>query len=172
MRLAVTGDEAAFAELFRRYEPRVVGYCRRMLRSGTDAEDAAAETFLAIFRRRETYQHPRPFRPWLFAIARNACLARLSRKRPEPEAKAAPPKDPSKAASKREEIDLALEAVERLRPEFREAIRLHYFAGLSTPEISEVLGAPVGTVRSRLARGLCHLRRELGGERKRGRAAR
>ena len=33
MRLAVTGDEAAFAELFRRYEPRVVGYCRRMLRS-------------------------------------------------------------------------------------------------------------------------------------------
>ena len=167
MRRAVTGDDAAFEELFGSYESRVVAFCRRMLLSDPEAEDAAAETFLAIFRRRETYQYPRPFRAWLFAIARHACLARLPARRSpraEPDAAPAGEPDPSKAASEREEIDSVLKAVERLQPEFGEIIRLYYFAGLSTPEIADALDTPAGTVRSRLSRGLCHLRRKLSKE--------
>lgn len=166
MRRAVSGDEAAFEALFERYQARLVGYCVRMVSNRAEAEEVAAEAFLAIFRRRETYQYPRPFRPWLFAIARNAAIARLKEREKPPvevEPSALGTVDPAAEASKLEEINRLMQALAGVKAEFRETLELYYFGGLSTPEIAEVLDVPQGTVRSRLCRGIASLKDALPG---------
>lgn len=68
------GDDAAFAELYRRYHPRVAAYIRRMVRDHGRSEDVAQDTFLNALRRMRATEGPIAFRPWIFEIARNASI--------------------------------------------------------------------------------------------------
>lgn len=103
------------------------------------------------------------FKPGLFAIARNCCLARhaADAARVPPAEAAHVSGDPATEAAREEELERVRSALERLKPEFSEAVRLYYFAGLSTPEIAALLDIEEGTARSRLARGLAYLRQAL-----------
>lgn len=83
---ARAGDEAAFAEVVRRYERELRVHCYRMLGSFHESEDLVQETFLRAWRRRETFEGRSTFRAWLYRIATNACLDHLDRnpRRPRP----------------------------------------------------------------------------------------
>src|ERR671925_394433 len=79
---ARAGDEAAFSELVESYRRQLQVHCYRMLGSLEDSEDLVQETFLRAWRSRRSFRGQSSFRAWLYAIATNACLDALQRRRP------------------------------------------------------------------------------------------
>lgn len=121
------------------------------------ADDAAQDAFIRAGAALHRFDRRRPVEPWLVRIAVNRAIDLVRARRREaadelPEALAFDPPLPD------EELRAALQ---RLGPEHRAVIALHYWFDYTTPEIGEVLGVPVGTVNSRLARALRDLRLDL-----------
>ena len=121
------------------------------------ANDAAQDAFIRAGGALHRFDRRRPIEPWLVRIAVNRAIDLVRARRREaadelPEALAFDPPLPD------EELRAALQ---RLGPERRAVIALHYWFDYTTPEIAEVLGVPVGTVNSRLARALRDLRLDL-----------
>jgi RNA polymerase sigma factor (sigma-70 family) len=163
-RFVAARDEAAFAALFWRHAPMVLGLCRRVLRHEQDAEDAFQATFLALARKAGSIGKGAALAGWLYKVAfRIALRARADaalrgeREAPRPDLSAAPV--PERVAP---ELPPALdEEVSRLPAPFRDAFVLHYLQGLSTEQVARALGCPKGTVLSRLSRARARLREQL-----------
>lgn len=165
MKQGNTGDLALLVE---RHHSALIGYLFRM--TGGDrrlAEDLVQETFVRVIRSVERYHYPRPFKPWLYAIATN--LTRDHFKSADVRRAAAPVDDDLSAAASQMphpeqgliEDDAAREVVAALEglPEHqREVVILRYYQELSLAEIAAVLDIPLGTVKSRLSIGLNRLR--------------
>ncbi|HEX2619856.1 MAG TPA: RNA polymerase sigma factor, partial [Phototrophicaceae bacterium] len=164
------GDKQKLTELVARHHSPLVGYLYRM--TGGDrtlAEDLAQETFLRVLRGIQQYQHPRPFKPWLYALATN--LARDHYKRAETRRTLPMAESLSQRLEAEEQPEDALLADDETRqvmaalatlPDFqREIVVLRYYQGLSHAEIAETLNIPTGTVKSRLSNGLNRLRELL-----------
>lgn len=145
---------------------------RYLLRDTTDAEDAVQECFLRALRHFDSYRGP-AMKPWLLAILRNVCKAEFARRALQPmppgrdedePAADDPPLWQEQQASPETELlrrhdDEAIRRLVALLPEpFREAIVLRDINDLSYRDIADVLGVPVGTVMSRLARARALLR--------------
>jgi RNA polymerase sigma-70 factor, ECF subfamily len=145
---------------------------RYLLRDSADAEDAAQECYLRALRHFDTYRGP-AMKPWLFAILRNICRGEFSRRSGAPlnmgdEAEenedAAPLWQEAQASPETEVLrqwdgETIRRLVADLPDPFREAIVLREINDLSYREIADVIGAPVGTVMSRLARARSMLRK-------------
>jgi RNA polymerase sigma factor (sigma-70 family) len=160
-----------FAVLFRRHAPEIQRYViRRLGRDGAD--DVVAETFLAAFRQRNSYDTARTdARPWLYGIATHLIgryrraeirqylvLARTGRD-PVTEPFTDQVDDAVSACGARRQLAAALA---RLPAAHRDALLLIAWGDLSYPEAAAALGVPVGTVRSRVHRARARLRRSLG----------
>ncbi len=159
------GDHAALTPLVERYHNPVMGFIYRL--TGGDrllAEDLIQETFLRALRSIDGYHYPRPFRPWLYAIALN--LARDHYRQAEVRYVETMEEDFEPAGGERPEEHLqASEEARRIRSAIftlregqREAILLRYYQNLSLAETAEVLSVPVGTVKSRICLGLRRLK--------------
>jgi RNA polymerase sigma-70 factor (ECF subfamily) len=154
----LAGDIEAFSALMQAHEDRVFAICLRMLRDREAALDATQETFITVFRKADRFAGKAAFSTWLYRVAVNTCYdatRRQRRRRLEPLPDAADPADPAAgdafvAAELRP--DLA-DALDRLPPEFRAAVVLSDVEGLALQTVSDVLGVPVGTVKSRVFRG-------------------
>jgi RNA polymerase sigma-70 factor (ECF subfamily) len=142
---------------------------RWLTRNDHDAEDVVQEAYLRAHRFFDSF-HGTDGKAWLLAIVRNTAYTWLERNRPADktiefqEARhgiSSPEKDPQDALLDRESQDLLRRAVEELPSEFRDAIVLREFEGLSYKEIAQIVGAPIGTVMSRLARGRERLQQSL-----------
>jgi RNA polymerase sigma factor (sigma-70 family) len=145
------GDEAAFEVLYDRHSAAILGFCRHMLRSATDAEDAVQQTFIAahddIQRHGERELH---VRAWLYTIARNRCLSMLRARREHPAA------DHLELASdnlehdvqQREDLRALLGDVAKLPDDQREALVLAEVGALSHTDIGEIIGCEVSKVKS------------------------
>ena len=83
--LAAGGDERAFEALYDRHHRALLGFCRHMVGSPDEAEDALQQTFLRAHRALLAHGAPDDPRPWLFAIARNRCKTLLAARRAEAE---------------------------------------------------------------------------------------
>jgi len=161
-------DAGAFEELYHRYARPVFGLALRRLGDRMRAEDAVQETFAAVWRSARTYRPERgPGAPWLYAVARNAIVDR-SRARAEPAAEA--PDIPSTEPGPDERAENSYtswrvhRALEELPMNERDVIELAYYGGLSQSEVSNFLGIPLGTVKTRTRAGLGHLADLLEGE--------
>ncbi len=163
----LAGDVAAFDELMRAHEDRIFAVCLRMLRDRETALDATQETFITVFRKASSFAGRSAFGTWLYRVAVNTCydtLRRQGRKPTEALPEHTDPPDPTAednlaAAELRPEIETALEA---LPEEFRAAVVLSDLEGLALHTVSEALGVPVGTVKSRVFRGRRLLAEQLG----------
>src|SRR5215208_195020 len=82
--LAAAGDERAFEAVYDRHHRALLAFCRHMLGSQEEAEDALQQTFLRAHRSLVAQGAPDELRPWLFAIARNRCLTMLAARRSAP----------------------------------------------------------------------------------------
>lgn len=165
-------DDGQFAVVYDRYAPMLFRYAARRL--GRDqAEDAVSETFLAAFAEQSRFDPERgEVRAWLFGIltrkisrqyraetARYRLLATL----PPPVPAADVAERALEAAWATSARSALASALAGLAPADRDVLLLIAWADLSYPEVAEVLGVPVGTVRSRLHRARRILRRDLPG---------
>lgn len=146
---AARGDDRAFEELTRRHHRSVRAFCRRISGGSGEGDDIAQSAFLTAWRRRSTYAGG-GFRAWVCAIAWREFIR--SPRRPESGDAGEETQTPADV----ERIDL-LNAMSRLRPEERAAIALCAGEGFSHSEAAQVLGAPVGTVKSWTLRGRARL---------------
>jgi RNA polymerase sigma factor (sigma-70 family) len=158
-------DEAAFAELVRRYAPVVWGTCRRLLPDPADAEDAFQAAFLVLVRRARRAAHHPALGPWLYRVAvltaRN--LARANRRRPRaaPLDHDVPAADPGAArADARLDLDAGLSSLSERQ---RSAVVLCHLQGLNRKEAADRLGCAEGTLSATLATALRKLRARLAG---------
>ena len=171
---AQSGDLAAFNELVRRYERRVYGLCRGMLRSRDAAEDAAQDTMLAAWRGLSGYRGGN-FPAWLLRIAGNRCRDELRRRKRRPTSSLdelidehgdafSPPDDaptPEKRALDSETGRALLRALDQLPDGQRQAVILCDVQGMHYEEIAQAAGVSIGTVKSRLSRGRARMRQLL-----------
>lgn len=165
----VDGDHSAFTELMQVHEDRVFSVCLRIMGDREGALDATQETFLTAFRKAHQFEGKSTFGTWVYRIAVNTCydLLRKQKRRPsEPMPEYLDPADPGAqeavdAAGIRPEIRQALAT---LSPEFRSAVVLADIEGMALPEVAQVLGVPVGTVKSRVFRARRLLAKELGNQ--------
>lgn len=163
----LAGDRDAFNELMAAHEDRVFAICLRMLRDRSAALDATQETFLTVFRKVDRYQAKAAFSTWLYRVAVNTCYDLLRRAKRHKAGEIPEGYDPADASAGddfdsvelRPEIDAALQS---LSDEFRAAVVLVDLQGLSLERAGEILGVPVGTVKSRVFRGRKSLAAQLG----------
>jgi RNA polymerase sigma-70 factor, ECF subfamily len=167
----------AFGVLVRRYERELYGYLRRYLGDASLAEDVFQNTFLQLYVKSGQYEPGRPVRPWLYTIATHQAIDALRRNnrhqavsldeaRTEAgdgelvglmellESRGPAPVDAATAEERREQVRAG---VDRLPDFLKQVLILAYYQGLKYREIADILGIPVGTVKSRLHAALVKL---------------
>lgn len=160
------GDEEAFLAIYDRYASRVYGLSLRILGESMLAEEATQDTFLKLWSRARMYLAERgPFVFWLLTIARRTALDRLRLESRRPSLsesldvsdgwRALPDAATLPEESRWRSLHFAVQA---LSPQHRQVIELAYYLGLSQSEIAEVLGWPLGTVKTRMRAAMQHLR--------------
>ena len=177
---ACAGREAAYRELIRRYERPIYSLIYRMVRDRELAEDLAQETFVKALNAIATYRPEFKFSSWIFKIANNAAIDHLRRRELDTlsldgSPNAATPdqveatilqvgdrsENPLEELQARE-LGTAIElAISRLRPEYRSCILLRHVDGRPYEEIAEILGLPLGTVKTYIHRARHELRDAL-----------
>lgn len=151
---ALEGDDVAIAALVRATQPAVWRLCSALGTRGT-VDDLVQETYLRALRSLTTYRFESPVQVWLLAIARRVCaddIRRRQRSRRLADRLARYATEPVTATS-----DPLADLVATLDVDRREAFLLTQIVGLSYAEAAEVIGCPIGTVRSRVARARAEL---------------
>jgi RNA polymerase sigma-70 factor, ECF subfamily len=153
-----SGEMDDLGAIFDRHWPRVWRAAYAVCGDRELASDAAQDAFIRAGAALHRLDRGRPIEPWLVRIAVNRAIDLVRARRRE--AAAADPAEPFAFDPPLPDDELA-DALRRLGPERRAVIALHYWLDYTTPEIAEILGVPLGTVNSRLARALRDLRLEL-----------
>ena len=154
---AQDGDRDAFGELYRMHLPAVARLVR--FRLGGEDEDAVSEVFLRAWRGLASYRDTGvPFAGWLYGIARHVAIDALRRRGRDEPSDELPDGGVEPMTA---EVMTLRGAIEALPTEQRQVIELAYFEGLSSSEIAEKVGIPIGTVKSRMVEALNQLSRLL-----------
>lgn len=146
------GDQGAFELLVTRYERVLFSVALRLVGDYEDARDATQNAFVRAYEHLDSFDPARKFFSWIYRIVVNECLnLRRARHPNEPLADTfIAPGGAFDAVAASEAHDRIQAALMALTPEYREVVVLRHFADLSYEEISEALGVPDKTVKSRL----------------------
>jgi RNA polymerase sigma-70 factor, ECF subfamily len=164
-RRAAGGDRRALETLLDRHADRVHAICRRVVSDPDDALDATQEAMIAVARGVSRFDGRSAFTTWLYRVATNAALDELRRKRRRPAPAAEVPDAASTPGRFEDSVAARLDvdqALAQLPEDFRVAVVLRDLCDLDYATIAEILDVPVGTVRSRIARGRGELKASLG----------
>ena len=169
-------DIALLQSLVQQYQYRLVRYFIFLLGTRDQVDDLVQETWLRVLERGRSYDGESRFEPWLFAIARNLDIDDTRKRRlfsldsnddDEHQPASFPPvssaASPFEQAARTEDARQLAQSLQLLQPVYREALVLRFQEELSLQEISQVVGAPVSTVSSRIYRGLATLRQQMDG---------
>jgi RNA polymerase sigma factor (sigma-70 family) len=158
-------DEAAFAALVQRHGPLVLGVCRHLLRHEHDAHDAFQATWLVLVRKAGGLTGAEGISPWLYAVARRvarrAQLQAARRRSREGPCVDAPAVEAGPDAERKELQAVLHEELGALPEKYRAPLVLCHLEGRTNEEAARRLRWPVGTVKTRLARGREQLRARL-----------
>lgn len=172
--LALSEDSEAYGEIVRRWERRIFALCYGMLNNREDAMDAAQETFISAYRRLAGFRGEARVSSWLHRIAVNQCLTKMRRVKvrsesyledvnPDGDAAIVASEDasPLDAVQRGERVRLVRTAVSSLPLELRQVVLMKEFEDMTFQEISDTLGIPLSTVKSRLYTALKQLKMKL-----------
>lgn len=177
MRGIAAGDLRSFEFFYDRYSPRVFAFCLRSLRDRGEAEDLAIEIFWELWRRQDRYEpgrsHPLTY---LMKVTRSRLVDRLRSIRARRTAQGGASDKPSLAAAESAAASGPIEqvvgaeqearlraALNTLTADQQRALELAYFEAMSYSEVAQLLGQPLGTVKSRIRQAIKQLRELLKG---------
>lgn len=171
------GDKNAYSDIVSSYQQSLYYVCYRILGNQQEAEDVAQEAFVRAYINLHTFDTKRKFSTWLYRIATNLCIDRIRKKKPDYYLDADVPGTeglnmysqissdeplPEEELEKMELKDRIHYEINRLPEKYRTVIILQYIEELPLQEISDILGIPLGTVKTRVHRGREALRKQLG----------
>ncbi len=177
--LTRSGESSAFDLLVRRYQDRLVHSLEHVLSSREDALDIAQQAFLLAWKKLASYRGESSFYSWLYRIAVNAAASHFRRPVVSagsldqlhdvrgielPDRRVAT--GPGQSLEQEEEIQRVRQALQQVSEEFRQPLILREIEGFSYEQISEILGIPSGTVRSRIFRARQELMERLDRDRR------
>jgi RNA polymerase sigma factor (sigma-70 family) len=162
-------EQSAYAELMERYRDSIYFMLFRMVSNRDDADDLTIEAFGKAFSRLKQYQPNYAFSTWLFKIASNNCIDFIRKEKKKKLVSLdnsfenedgdrlsidvrADALDPEESIIKDQKVKMMREVVEKLKPRYRDLIKLRYFDELSYEEIAVELKLPLGTVKAQLFR--------------------
>lgn len=166
------GEPEAFNVLVRRWERQIYGLTLRMLGRDEEARDATQETFLSAYRNLPKFRGEAKFSSWIYRIALNICNTKL-RSRAKITISIDEQREATgfELASDSEDLSTSIQqeqvarhvrrALHGLPAEMRQVIIMKEYEGLKFSEISEILGIPLSTVKTRMYTGLSELRKRL-----------
>ncbi len=174
---ASKGDLEAFNRLVLTHQDMIYNQAYRMMGESDAAADATQETFISAYNHLHRFRGG-SFRAWLLRIVTNTCYDELRRRKRQPVTPLEPLDDaggeiespywmvdpnelPEERTARRELEDAIQGSLNRLSPEYRAVVILVDLQGFEYAEAAEVIGKPIGTVKSRLARGRAQLRESL-----------
>lgn len=165
------GDQLAWEALVRQNQARIYGLAHHYVHDREEARDLAQDIFVRIYRGLDGCTEPERFVPWTIRVARNACIDHLRRRKARPPrfdlpaeevvtltAAGPSPADDYEADARRRLVHLALQSLSELS---REIILLKDIQGLSFEEIAGMVGAPIGTLKSRSNRARLELAKKV-----------
>ena len=178
IRKTLKGEKDSFEILVLRYQKKIFNIIYRITREESVVADLAQEAFLKAYRGLEKFDFQASFYTWLVRIAINTSLNHISGRQRNPLAGSedldsytgasaqfsdagSRPSDPEHAVSRNEQAASIRGAIDSLPEDLRVSILLREMEGLSYEEIAEVMGCPVGTVRSRIHRARKELQEKL-----------
>lgn len=162
LRRVATKDRKAFEALYHLYYRRLFGYLLKITRRAEVVEEVLNDVMLAIWKGAASFDGRSRPSTWIFGIAYHKALKALARQPKEPgEETEGPepvdPEEPERLAVRRELATVLGRALGSLPPDQRAVVELTYYYGLAYQEISEIVGCPVNTVKTRMF----HARRRL-----------
>jgi RNA polymerase sigma-70 factor (ECF subfamily) len=162
------GDQAAFRTIVERHQERIFYLGLQFLHSMEDAQDYAQEVFLRAYRKIDSFRGEVPFAAWLYRLAFNLAVNgyHVSRRKlveASSEGLAIPAREPTPEMQlvETETVDEVRRVLARLPEAYNIVIRMHFFDGMSYPEISTATGLPVNTIKSHVFRAKRILRKHL-----------
>lgn len=171
LRSVAAGDRTAFAEVYDRIASRVMGLVVRLLRDRAQSEEVTQEVFLEIWQQAAKFDAAKGSgMAWVLTMAHRRAIDRIraSQKSHERDLKIGIRDMERDFDNVAESVEIRVEnervknAMTRLTPLQREAVILAYYGGYSHSEMADILGIPLGTVKTRLRDGMIRLRDELG----------
>jgi RNA polymerase sigma-70 factor (ECF subfamily) len=163
------GDQAAFAEIVRRYQRAVYRVAYSLTRNTSDADDLAQDTFVRAWGAIGRFERGLPLYPWLARICTNQAFTLFRSRKRRPEVSLEPlleagmqwgaDDDPAEHAAQKAHHDQLRACFEKLSPEHQQVLALRAVQDLSYEEIANTLNVPAGTVMSRLSRARAELKR-------------
>jgi RNA polymerase sigma-70 factor (ECF subfamily) len=171
LRDVANGDRTAFAEVYDRISSRVMGLVTRLLRDRAQSEEVTQEVFLEIWQQAGKFDANKGSgMAWVLTMAHRRAIDRIraSQKSHERDLKIGIRDMERDFDGVSESVEIRIEnervkrSMSRLTPLQREAVILAYYGGYSHSEMAEILGIPLGTVKTRLRDGMIRLRDELG----------
>jgi RNA polymerase sigma-70 factor, ECF subfamily len=165
------GDQGAFEVLYDRFAPMVHGIVRRVVRDPSQSEEVTQEVLVEVWRMAVRFDPDRgAARSWVATMAHRRAVDRVrseqaSRVRTETVGACEQVRDydeVSETVQRRLEYEQVRDALSALTDLQREAVELAYFQGYTYRQVAELLGTPLGTIKTRMRDGLIRLRDELG----------
>ncbi len=168
------GDNYAFDLLVKRYKDPLMNFVFRFVGEKEEAEDIVQETFLRLFKNKHYYREIAKFSTWIYTIAGNLAKTELRRRRRRkllsisafmssekdydiPDEDSNPEKETNTVVTDK----IIQKAIDKLSPKFKQVIILRDIQGFSYEEIAEIVGIPLGTVKSRVNRARLKLQEDL-----------
>jgi RNA polymerase sigma-70 factor (ECF subfamily) len=160
---AGTGDRLALEELYLGYQVRLARFLSRFTRRDVIVEEIINDTFMVVWRQANNFRFASQVSSWIFGIAYRVALKSIRRERNHSATRGLDdcPEQSVDPALETEVQDWVMHGLNRLSDEQAVILRLAYHIGHSIVEISEITGAPVGTVKGRMFHARKNLRRQL-----------
>lgn len=165
--MAANGNKVAFSKIFFNYKEMVYRVIYRLMGNSDYIEDAVQQTFIEIYKALPGFESKSKFTTWIYRIAVNVSIQFLRKRRPHEKIPAIDPDEieanfsSMKEQDSKETLKIINVALKTMNLKKRTVVILHDIEGRTMEEISEIVGVPLGTVKSRLFHGREDLKRKL-----------